>query len=1298
MVVLNNVRAGSLNVSAGTLKIAANGTGVGASSVGAMTIAGSTDAWAATLDLANNSLAVNYTGVSPLAVIQNQIKSGSANGAWNGPGITSSSAQAVANDGSNPNKTALGFVDTGTQVLIEYTTTGDANLDGVTNALDYNAVASDFGSTSATWTTGDFNYDGVVNTLDFNMLANNFNAHVPAPSASIVQATLVPEPSAMAIIGLGLAGLLRRRRRLAMLSCAIAATVGRCSVNAQTTTLSGSSLAMASQSSATLGSTGFVGTYLVVPAGGATVNLTINSTEASIGAGTPHMQLVIADTTASFNIASTSAANYTTSNITLPAGTYAVRDERDFTGNVGVSRALTVNNLSVNTVSGSTATFLNTNDGTTALAASDTYINNFRKGPATVALTGPGNIPLLAGTSVNVDLARIGFNFGTAVPGSSPSGVNTYLGTNALGVGTTVQQQQYQAHLLQNFNTVVPENMGKWGNDESTQGNTANMSGIDTILNYAQKNHMNARMHNVIWGSQQPSFATTLLSQAAAGSMTSQTTLRNDITSRIGYYVGTGTASDRSTKYQQLDVYNESYHTGSTVAGSYWNVYTPTGIADIYRQIHAVAPNVQLFTNEYNIYEDGADKYAAWYQQHIEQIRNAGIAAGYGDVVGGVGTQYYPDNTTSVYTDPNSPSVSGSAHDPARVMQTLQNLSTEGLPITLTEFGVKPPNASGAGAASMSLNASTQQSAASIMADTMRLVFGNANSTGFTMWGFQAEGSGTTFGTNLFQSQSALYTVTTTGANAWAASSWTLTPAGQAWQTLLGIQNFNVTGSDGKLLQQWTTHLDGAGAPTVGPDGKINFNGFYGDYNIAGQSGFSNLSLAKGTTQYSLNLQAPPQWSLWNTANSGTWGNAGNWTTGGVANAAGQTAYFGSALGATAITVDGAKTVGMLAFNSAAAYTIGGSTISLQGTAAQAAIYDATGSHEIDAPLNITDNTNVTVSSPGDTLTISNFQPTSAILTKSGAGMLVVNHLAAGGLSINAGTVKATTGVHTVNSLTIAGGMDGWLGKLDLADSSMIVNYTGASPMATIQNQIKNGLSNGVWTGMGITSSAAATITADGSNPNKTALGVAEASSLGISSFRGQPIAGSAIVIAYTLAGDANLDGTVNALDFNAVASNFGAASPTWTTGDFNYDGIVNSMDFVDIATNFNAPLVLPPALPGTLVPEPSSLLLVTIVPFLASPRRRAHWVTRASSPWRCTHRLGRRLNKQSRQRNRIEMTSLARLFFRCAKCRRTARLSSPKSGMHGLEARVTRSAMLPATESAAARRTFRTPTPIHAG
>ena len=51
----------------------------------------------------------------------------------------------------------------------------------------------------------------------------------------------------------------------------------------------------------------------------------------------------------------------------------------------------------------------------------------------------------------------------------------------------------------------------------------------------------------------------------------------------------------------------------------------------------------------------------------------------------------------------------------------------------------------------------------------------------------------------------------------------------------------------------------------------------------------------------------------------------------------------------------------------------------------------------------------------------------------------------------------------------------------------------------------------------------------------------AEASTLGITSFDGQSVDASTIVMRYTFMGDANLDGLVNALDFNALASNYGS-------------------------------------------------------------------------------------------------------------------------------------------------------------
>jgi hypothetical protein len=59
----------------------------------------------------------------------------------------------------------------------------------------------------------------------------------------------------------------------------------------------------------------------------------------------------------------------------------------------------------------------------------------------------------------------------------------------------------------------------------------------------------------------------------------------------------------------------------------------------------------------------------------------------------------------------------------------------------------------------------------------------------------------------------------------------------------------------------------------------------------------------------------------------------------------------------------------------------------------------------------------------------------------------------------------------------------------------------------------------------------------------------------------------------FFLAGDANHDGTVNLLDFNIMAGNFGSTSARFSEGDFNYDGVVNLLDFNILTSNFSETL-----------------------------------------------------------------------------------------------------------------------------
>src|SRR5688572_26655126 len=86
--------------------------------------------------------------------------------------------------------------------------------------------------------------------------------------------------------------------------------------------LTGSAIVLKSRGSTTLGDSGYLGTYLTIPAGGATVNLTINATAAAGGTPAPHMNLAIADKLVGFSVNSAVGTNYTTPQpITLPAGT-----------------------------------------------------------------------------------------------------------------------------------------------------------------------------------------------------------------------------------------------------------------------------------------------------------------------------------------------------------------------------------------------------------------------------------------------------------------------------------------------------------------------------------------------------------------------------------------------------------------------------------------------------------------------------------------------------------------------------------------------------------------------------------------------------------------------------------------------------------------------------------------------------------------------------------------------------------------------------------------------------------------
>jgi PEP-CTERM motif len=175
-------------------------------------------------DLQDNALIV---GSTPYATVAAYVVSGFNTFAWDGYGINSSTAATFVQP------TSLGIADnadaffatfnsvpvTATSTMIRYTYYGDCDLSGKVDNDDYALIDAGFSASSGKWFLGDLDYTGVVDNDDYALIDAGFSgqgtplggggAYFAAPGKA---SGVVPEPSIMALLSLGVVSFLGRRR------------------------------------------------------------------------------------------------------------------------------------------------------------------------------------------------------------------------------------------------------------------------------------------------------------------------------------------------------------------------------------------------------------------------------------------------------------------------------------------------------------------------------------------------------------------------------------------------------------------------------------------------------------------------------------------------------------------------------------------------------------------------------------------------------------------------------------------------------------------------------------------------------------------------------------------------------------------------------------------------------------------------------------------------------------------------------------------------------------------------------
>ncbi|NDV61875.1 sulfatase-like hydrolase/transferase [Puniceicoccales bacterium CK1056] len=533
----------------------------------------------------------------------------------------------------------------------------------------------------------------------------------------------------------------------------------------------------------TLDGPGYIGSFLNnLGSEDSEVTLSLDVTGIDYLAVSPVLEVFTGVTREQRTVSGAATENYT---FTLPPGVHTLRLSL-MNPELGPARSITLNSI---TVSGIDVVFDNVESHT--LQAAENSFEYYRKNAFSLILHDADGQRLVPGTPVTITPLETSLNFGVGVKGWNSSAGQA---AKRDWVDPThpdyADLQPIRDFLAQNFNTIVTNNAGKWAPVENVR-DLLDYDVLDLIQGFASTNNLRLRMHALAWAKSggNPGWAVDLMDEGIGGNVASANALRSEISERITDYI-----TGRATDWIEMDGINEGWHVDGLL-----QLYGYAGVADIYEEaydeLRLIGSTTPIYFNEYGTFSSTANDYASWFVDHIQNVL-ANIPESKRLDGFGIGHQSYVSNKPG----------QNSFLDPIVYYKVLQNTASMGLPLSITEFGVKQEPAP----------VPTYMESAELLRQAMTIALGNDRVNSFLVWNF-LEGE-------MFTNATAAPMLLDDG-----NFNYTLTDFGRAWQHMTGRVDHS------SLFPGYPVFMETL-EETVGADGMVQVRGIPGKYRISGDN------------------------------------------------------------------------------------------------------------------------------------------------------------------------------------------------------------------------------------------------------------------------------------------------------------------------------------------------------------------------------------------------------------------------------------------------------------------------------